>query len=187
MAELIMIGFEGIHRAAEVLDQIEKLDEEWTIDLRDAVAVYRTPDGKLRVQQSVLPTSREQGAWAGLLGGLLGGLLAAPFTMGASAAVAASAIGLGAVTLGATGAVIGAEDAAQWKEEYGISEDFVEVAGGMVRPGQSAVVVLARTDFPDVIAERFRGYGGKVLRTTLSPLAAARLQETLAYQGTVAA
>jgi uncharacterized membrane protein len=182
MAELIVVGFQGIHRASEVLDQVQMLEESWTINLRDAVAVYRTKDGRLRVDQSVLPTSKEGAGWAALLGGMLGGLLVAPFTGGASAAAAAAAIGAGAVTLGATGAVIGAEDAAQWKRDYGISEEFTGEVGGMVQPGQSAVIVLARAQDPDTVAEKFRGYGGKVLRTTLSSKAAKKLQETLKVQ-----
>jgi uncharacterized membrane protein len=49
----------------------------------------------------------------------------------------------------------------------------------MVQPDQSAIFVLARTDRPDTIRERFRGHGGTVLKTTLSPQAAERLQKTL--------
>lgn len=187
MAELIAVGFEGIHRAREVLDQIEQLDESWVVNVRDAVAVHRTRDGRLRVSQSVLPTSREQAGWGGLLGGMLGALLVAPFTGGVSAVAAASAIGMSAVTLGATGAVIGAEDAKDWKFLYGISEEFTKEVGGMVQPGQSAVLVLARADDPDMVVERFRGYGGKVLRTTLSKDAARKLEQTLAVESVTTA
>jgi uncharacterized membrane protein len=52
----------------------------------------------------------------------------------------------------------------------------------MVQPGQSAAIVLARAEDPDTVAEKFRGYGGKVLRTTLSAKAAKKLQETLSVQ-----
>jgi uncharacterized membrane protein len=179
MAELLVVGFPGIHRASEVLDQVRELDESYEITLRDAVAIYRTYDGRLRLEQSVLPTSREEGGWAGLLGGLLGGLLMAPFTAGVSAAAAAAAVGAGAVTLGATGALIGAEDAAEWKREYGISEEFTKDVGGMVQPGHSAIIVLGRAQNQDAVNERFRGYGGRVLRTTLSKEAAQKIQDTL--------
>src|SRR5690242_13595255 len=57
MAELVVVGFEGKHRAAEVLDQLEVLNAYWAIDLKDAVAVYRTDDGKLRFDRSVQPTT----------------------------------------------------------------------------------------------------------------------------------
>jgi len=90
-----------------------------------------------------------------------------------------AAIGAGAVTFGATGAAIGADDAAEYKRDYGISEEFVDQVGRVVQPGQSAVFVLARTGDPDTVAEKFRGYGGKVLRTSLSPGAERKLQEVL--------
>lgn len=179
MAELMAIGFEGRYRAAEVLEQVEALNATWTIDLKDAVTVYRTKSGKLRVDGSVQLTTKEGAAGGAMVGGLLGALLMAPFTAGASAAVAAAGVGAGALSLGLAGAVIGAEDAAEWKATYGISDDFVQQVGGMVQPGQSALFVLARTSEPAKVAEQFRGYGGKVLRTTLSPQAAAKLQELM--------
>jgi uncharacterized membrane protein len=180
MTELIVVGFEGVHRASEVLYQLQRMESTWTIDLQDAVAVYRTWDGRLRVDQSYQPTSRDGAAWGGLVGGLLGGLLAAPFTMGASVALAAGVVGAGALSGGVVGAAVGAEDAADWKAEFGISEDFVEEVGGMVQPNQSAVFMLARTADPEAVAAHFHGYGGKIIRTTLSPEKAEQLQRTLA-------
>ena len=110
--ELMVIGFEGKHRAAEVLNQIEAMNLSFAIDLKDAVAVYRTDDGRLRLDTSVQPTTKEGAAWGAALGGFIGALLLAPFTAGASAAVAATALGVGAFTGGVTGAAIGADDAA---------------------------------------------------------------------------
>jgi uncharacterized membrane protein len=177
--ELMVIGFEGKHRAAEVLDQLEAMNLSFAIDLKDAVAVYRTDDGRLRLDTSVQPTTEEGAAWGALLGGSIGALLLAPFTAGASAAVAATALGVGALTGGVTGAAIGADDADTWKRTYGISDEFVQQAGGMVQPGQSAVFVLARASDPAAVAEKFRGYGGKVLRTTLPKDSAAKLEQVM--------
>jgi uncharacterized membrane protein len=179
MAELMVVGFEGKHRAAEVLNQLQDMDLSYAIDLKDAVAAYRTDDGKLRVDQSVQPTTKEGAAWGAMLGGLIGAALLAPFTVGASAAVAATALGTGLFTGGVTGAAIGADDADTWKKTYGISDDFVKEVGGMVQPGQSAVFVLARASNPVAIAEKLRGYGGKVLRTTLSAESAAKFETVM--------
>ena len=148
MAELMVVGFEGKHRAAEVLNQLEDMDLSFEIDMKDAVAVYRTDDGKLRVDQSVQPTTKEGAAWGAMLGGLIGAALLARSPPGASAAVAAAALGTGLFTGGVTGAAIGADDADTWKKTYGISDDFVKEVGGMVQPGQSAVFVLARASNP---------------------------------------
>jgi uncharacterized membrane protein len=179
MSELMVVGFDGKHRAAEVLNQLEEMDLSFAVDLKDAVAVYRTDDGKLRVDQSVQPTTKEGAAAGALLGGMIGAILLAPATLGASAAVAAAALGTGVLTGGMTGAALGADDADTWKKTYGISDEFVKEVGGMVQPGQSAIFVLGRASSPAVIAEKFRGYGGKVLRTTLSAESAARFEKLM--------
>src|SRR5882757_7858718 len=166
MSELVVVGFKrDMYRASEVLNELQELNEDWVVDLNDAVAVYRDFNGKLRVDQSYQLTTGEGAAWGGLFGGLLGALLAAPFTGGASVAAVLAAGSLSGVALGAT---FGAIDAESWKEDYGISEDFVDRVGAMVQPGDSAVFVLARTISPDLVADAFHGYGGTILRTTLS-------------------
>jgi uncharacterized membrane protein len=180
MYELIAVGFEGTYRASEVLNEIQSLNDRFTLSVRDGVAVYRTENGKLHIDQSVQPTSREAAGWGGLLGGMLGALLAAPLTAGASVAAAAGAAGAGALAAGVTGAVFSADEAETWKDVYGVPEDFVKEVSGMVLPGQSAIFVFAEAKEPEKVAERFRGYGGTVLRTTLSTDKAEKLQELLA-------
>jgi uncharacterized membrane protein len=110
---------------------------------------------------------------------MLGALLAAPFTGGASVAAAAAAIGAGAVGVGALGAAAGADDAASFKDAYGVSDDFVKQVGGLIEPGNSAVFAEVRTADPQAIAERFRGYGGTIIRTTLPTDKAAKVQDTI--------
>jgi uncharacterized membrane protein len=177
MSELIVAGFQGKHRAAEVLEQIVERDATLAINLKDAVAVYRTNSGKLRVDSSVQPTSEEGALMGGFIGAMIGSLVALPFTAGASAAVAASTLGAGALTFGASGAVIAGADAFEDKEDYGISEDLVDKIGGMIQPGQSAVFVLADAAHPKKVAEEFRGYGATILTTTIPAKQAKRLQE----------
>ena len=74
---------------------------------------------------------------------------------------------------------IGAIDAESWKDAYGISEDFVQRVGTMLQPRDSALFVLARTINADALADAFRGFGGTVLRTTLTPEQRARVEATL--------
>ena len=181
MSELIVVGFKkDMYRASEALNQVKDLNKSWDLDLSDAVAVYRDYDGKLRVDQSYQMTTGQGAAWGGLFGGLIGALLAGPFTAGASVAGAAAAV-IGAGSLGgvALGASLGAIDAGTWKEDYGISEDFVQRVGAMLQPLDSAAFVLVRNVNPDRVADAFRGYGGTVLRTSLSEKQRARVEETL--------
>src|SRR6476469_4838259 len=124
MAELIVVGFKkDMYRASEVLNTLKDMNESWVVDLNDAVAVYRDYKGKLRVAQSYQMTTGECAAWGGLFGGLIGALLAAPFTGGTSVAAVLAAGSLSGVALGATAGALDAED---WKDEFGISEEFVD-------------------------------------------------------------
>ena len=62
MSNLIVVGFKkDMFRASLVLNQLNELDADWVIDLRDAVAVYRDYSGKLRVDQTYkLPPVKAQ-------------------------------------------------------------------------------------------------------------------------------
>ena len=183
MADLIVVGFEGTHRAAEVLGQLQQLNSDVAFELQDAVAVYRSRHGRLRVDQSMYLTTKEEAAWGGVLGAFVGALVALPLAALASVPAGAAAVGIGSATIGATGGAIKAfTDDVEWRDRFGISEEFVKEVGGMVQPGHSAVFALARATSPATIAERFRGYGGKVLRTTLPPEETRKLQDTLAVQ-----
>ena len=179
MAELIVVGFKkDMYRASEVLNTLQEMNENWVVDLHDAVAVYRDYSGKLRVDQSYQMTTGEGAAWGGLLGGMIGAMLAIPFTAGASA-VAAAALATGAVSGTALGATAGALDAESWKADYGISDEFVQRVGTMVQPGDSAIFALLRSLDPELVAAQFKGYGGTILRTTLDPLQRAKVEATL--------
>ena len=174
MAELIVVAFEGIHRASEVIEQLGWLNPP--ADLKDAVAVFRTEDGRLHVAETTQPTRKDGATLGAVVGAILGAIITAPLTGGASTGVAATAIGTGALALGAAGAEVGGKDAKDWKEKFGISEEFVQQIGGRVQPGQSAVFVLVSASEPANVAEFFRGCGGRVLWTTLPPAEARRLQ-----------
>ena len=169
MAELIVVGFKkDMYRASDVLNQLQRMNEDWAVDLHDAVAVYRDYNGKLRVDQSFQMTTGEGAGWGGLWGSLIGATLAVPFTGGASGAAVAGALAAGALGGGALGASWGALDASWWKDEFGIPDEFVKQIGAMVQPGDSAVYALLRTANPDKVAQAFRGYGGTILSTTLN-------------------
>src|SRR5262249_9902675 len=145
---------------------------------KDALAHNRDDNGKLRVDPSYQMTPGEGAAWGGLFGALPGAMLAIPFTAGASAG-AAAALAAGSLGGASLGAAAGAIDADTWKEDYGISEDFVQRVGTMVQPGDSAVFGLLRSIDPEVVAAPFKGYGGTILRTTLTPAQREKVEETL--------
>src|SRR4030095_511382 len=102
--------------------------------------VYRSRKGKLRVDQSMYLTTKEEAAWGGVLGAFVGALVALPVAALASIPAAAAAVGLGGGAIGATGgAVLAFDDVTTWRDRFGITDEFVEEVGGMVQPGYSAV------------------------------------------------
>jgi len=179
MHNLIVVGFHNQYRAAEVLNELRRLNDDWVVDLDDAVAVYRDRHGDLRYEQSVALTVGQEAGWGALWGSLLGALLAAPFTAGATAAAGVAAVAAGAVVGGSLGVAGGALDAAWWKEHCGISDDFVQDVGNMIGRGDSAIFAWIQSGDPEMVAERFRGLGGRVLRTTLTPEQSAKLEAVL--------
>jgi uncharacterized membrane protein len=180
MSELVVVGFKNDkYRAENVLDQLRRLQHDWGIALEDAVAVYRDSDGKLRTQDSVRPTSGDAAAVGALWGSFIGALFAIPFTAGASAAAAAAALAGGMLSGTAVGATAGALDASGWKQDFGIDDAFVREVGALVQPGDSAIFARIETAYPDVLAAQFKGYGGTVLRSSLTPEQSAKLERYL--------
>src|SRR5262249_28122753 len=135
MAELIVVGFKkDMHRASEVLNTLQEMNDSWVVDLQDAVAVYRDDKGKLRVDQSYQLTTGQGAAWGGLFGGLMGALIAAPFTGGASVAAVLAAGSLSGVALGAA---LRAGGAGSGESDYRLSHDVlprVRTTGAPGRP-----------------------------------------------------
>jgi uncharacterized membrane protein len=179
--ELIVVGFKkDMYRASEVLNDLLRLNDDWVVDLHDAVAVYRDYGGKLRVDQSYQMTTGQGAGWGAFWGLMIGSLLAIPFTAGASAAAAGAALATGAISGTAIGAGLGAADASSWKDSFGIPDDFVKQVGALVQPGDSAIFAILRVGNPDVVADQFRGYGGTILRTTLNRDQQAKVEKVLA-------
>ena len=179
MHDLIVVGFRGKERASEVLTELLQLAYRGRLDLFDGVAAHRTDDGKLRIDDSIQPLPREGAGLGAVFAAWLGALIAGPFTGGLSVAAAVAVTGAAAVGAGAIGGTIGAHDAAVSKEKHGLSDEFVRQVGGMIQPGDSAVFAILEAKNRDRIIETFRGYGGTVLRTTLSPEVVKRVEDSL--------
>jgi uncharacterized membrane protein len=188
MYEFVVVGFkQDMYRASTVLNKLIDMNVEWTVDLGDAVAVYRDYNGRLRIDQAypyAYPaTTGEGAAVGGIWGSLVGALLAAPFTAGASAAVAGGAIAAGALGGGALGAVSGdmieEDDIRYWWNEVGVPSSFAAEVASMIQPGDSAIFALLHSSDPVYVAEQFRGYGGTVLSTSLTAEQSATLQTLL--------
>src|SRR6478736_1367264 len=74
MAELVVVGFDNPTDADRVLTELTRLQKEYLIDLEDAVVAIRSPDGTVRIKQSVNLVSLGA-ASGGLRGALWGSLI----------------------------------------------------------------------------------------------------------------
>lgn len=177
MSDLVVVVFKGDKsRASDALNKLRDLDFRWVIDLEGAVAMYRDDDGNLHLRQDPDMTTGEGVRWGGVIGSLLGAILAVPFTGGASAAAAVATLVGGAMSGTAAGAAFGAVDASWWKRDYGVNGTFIQDVAALVQPGDSAIFALIDTSEPDVVVAEFEGYGGTVLRSTLTAKQIAALE-----------
>ena len=77
MSNLVILGFDGLHTADEVLNKLRALQKEYLIDLEDACVVERDSEGKVHMKQAVnlvhlgAATGGSRGAIIGVLFGLL--------------------------------------------------------------------------------------------------------------------
>jgi uncharacterized membrane protein len=158
VSNLIAVAYDDVDSARKVLRELKELNVEHAISLDDAVIVECRQDGKVKLHQSAKPGAI--GAAGGAMwGGLIGLLFLAPFL----------GMALGAATGGAMGAAT----------DVGVDDKFMTHLGEELQPGSAAVIVLVRESTPDKVLPRITPYGGRVIHSSLSDDAEARLNEAL--------
>lgn len=158
MSELVVVSFPDPFKADEVLAKLLRLQREHLIDLEDACVVVRTADGKVKLKQM-----HNLLAYGTLSGGMWGALIGLLFLNPLAGILAG----------GAAGALGGA------LSDVGIDDDFIKEVGQTIEPGSSAIFVLVRRATTDKVLAEFQGYGGRVLRSSLTVEDERRLQEVL--------
>jgi uncharacterized membrane protein len=183
MKELIAVAYDDQNSAREVLYQLRWLNYRWVTEIGDAAAVARDQEGNLHVQDSYQLTSKAGAGWGVLAGMILGSIVLAPLTGGLSTAAIAGTAAAGAIGGATLGGVAGAALAHTYKEDFGLPEDFVYELSTQIRPGGSAIFALVDSYDPDpgpeYMASYFRGTGGTIFRTTLTPQQQERVQQIL--------
>lgn len=148
---LVGVAFSGPMLAQEYLLAMSRLRSEGSLRLKDAVIVTKNDQGTVKVTETIDPTpgrSALSGAmWTGLLGLFVGGPVGW-----------LAGIGIGAGAGAVTAKVV----------DLGIPDDWVDWFKQAVRPGTSAVVILAEDVDLRALereAERFRG--AELIHSTL--------------------
>ena len=158
--ELIVVGFHGRHRAAEVLAALRQREAN-VFDLDQAITVSWEDRRNFIVQQSINLWREEGARWARLWGAFIKATLFQPFTEQLSKAATK---------------VVGRENGNGdsslnrdwWVEDVGIPDYFVRDVGALVQPGESAIIALAENFEPHLADGMLRDCGGSLIYTSLS-------------------
>jgi len=161
MSDLIVIGYDNPVAARQAYEEVQRLQQDFIVDLRGLAIVDVDADGKTHVDtpKRIIGSSAVSGALFGLIIGLL---FFVP----------------GMVILGgAVGALMGVFS------KSGIDADFRNRVEHLIEPGHSAVVIMATKITEDKFGPAMQPFGGTLLKTSLSEDSEKELAEELAGQG----
>lgn len=158
MSTLIVVGFNDPFKAEEVRLKLQKMQQDYLIDMEDAVVAVKNDKGKVVLHQAVNLTAA--GAVSGGFWGSLVGLMFLNPLLGLAVGATAGAVS-GALT------------------DVGIDDGFMKELAATLQPGSSALFVLVRKMTPDKVLEELAGSGGKVLQSSLTHEDEAKLQAAL--------
>ena len=158
MSNLVVIGFDDEHKAFELRAELAKLQKEYLIEMADVVVVTKDEKSKVKLHQAVNLTAA--GAASGSFWGLLLGMVLLNPLLGMVAGAGAGAIG-GKFT------------------DIGIDDKFIKELGETFQPGSSGLFVLVRKATPDKVLVALKGFGGNVLKTSLTADKEETLREAL--------
>ena len=161
--DLIVVGFQGTYRAAQVLTELRQ-GGVGLFNLDQAITVSWEDQRNFIVHQSI-NLSREEGSrWARLWGAFIKATLFQPFTERLTAAATK-------VASGENGNNNGEPEPLTrnwWISDVGISDDFVRDVGALVQPGESAIITLAEKFDRGKALGVLRDSGGSLIHTSLS-------------------
>jgi uncharacterized membrane protein len=146
MSTLVAVAYPDAATAERVRAELVQATKEHLLQLEDAVIVEHDAGGKVKLRQA-MSTTGAGAAGGALWGGLIGLLFLVPVF----------GIAVGA----ASGAMAGK------LTDTGVNDDFLKRLGEKVGPGGAALIMLGRSDAPDKVLDRVKGYGGEVIQTSL--------------------
>lgn len=145
----VVVKYKGRKTAGEAIETLKMLERDGALEVKDAVAVYKNGQGKVKLAQSKGATGGK-GSMVGGSAGLLVGLL----------------LGGGPIALAMLGALAGGA-AGKWLDT-GIKDKIVKQLGDELVRDDSALCVLVRNiDWPRVEAA-MQAHGGRILVADLT-------------------
>ncbi len=159
MSDLLVIEFPSEEKAEGVRETLLSMQQEYLIELGDAVVAVKDANGRIKLNQLFQPV--KTGAVSGLFWGSLIGLLFLNPLAGAAIGAASGAIG-GKLT------------------DLGINDNFMKEAARTLQSGNAALFLLIRKMTTDKVLTALRGAGGTVLRSSFDETKEEALQAALA-------
>jgi uncharacterized membrane protein len=150
MGELIIACFGDELKAETVRIDLMRMQYEHLIDLEEAAVVVRKAEGGVRLHHS------QHFTLPGVLTGGFVGILAGLMLFNPLLAL------FGVVTGAGLGAVVGA------LIEVGIGDEFMKDIASHLKPGTSALFILAKKAKPEKIMTELKKYDCKILQTSIA-------------------
>jgi uncharacterized membrane protein len=157
-SNIVVLAFDGRYTAKATLKDIQKMEEDGLLEIKDAIVASSGPGGEVKIEQTHSDKGKFalRGSGIGLLAGLLVG----------------GPIG-GLVGGAAVGAIVGA------RKDHGIDDGFIEEMSESVRPDSSALFLMVSNTKVDETLERLKPFKARVLDTTLSEEQEKKLKNVL--------
>ena len=166
MSDLLVIEFPSEEKAEGVREILLAMQQEYLIELGDAVIAVKEANGRLKLNQLFQPVTQD--AASGKLWRSLIGLL---FMIPVAGAASSAAPGTAGRKLA----------------DLGIDDTFMTQAARTVQSGNAALFLLIRKMTTDKVVAALRGAGGTVMRSSFDETKEQALHAALAYLQAVTA
>jgi uncharacterized membrane protein len=168
MATLVAIAYPDEVTAEAARHTVEDLEKDLIVQADQVASIRRDKEGKYHITTTHGAASAGGGAvWGGFWGFLFGLIFFVPF----------AGLALGAA-FGALSGHLG---------EKAIDKEFQDQVRDQVQPGTSALFMIIEKATPDKAIDALKGYGGTVIKTSLSEEDTQKLQEALTPEAPAAA
>lgn len=157
--ELIVVVFDDISRADDALAHLIEKKKSGDISVFDIAVIEREEQGKVHVKEPGDVDTKHGAVFGAVAGGLVG-LIGGP---------------IGVVVGAAAGAITGG--IAADRIDTGFSNEFLDELAQVLKPGNSALVVLSEEQWIDNVLIAVEEYGGVVLRHAVRQDVVAQLIE----------
>lgn len=155
MTKLFVAFFDDTRRAHEVLEELQDMEFEQLIDLKDAVVVTKNQRGKMRVYQTHDVTPGLGALSGAAVGVIVGGILGGPLGWG----ILASGAAVGLLAGSSVGALVAA------LIDTGIDNAFIQRVAEEIQPNTSAIFVLVRKGDEEMVRRELERFAVRLSET----------------------